>query len=41
MDPNPFTIENGLLTPSFKPRRPDLKNHYKAELDRMYAQEPQ
>jgi long-chain acyl-CoA synthetase len=33
----PFTIENGTLTPTFKVRRKDAYNMYKEELDGLYA----
>ncbi|EFA84511.1 fatty acyl-CoA synthetase [Heterostelium album PN500] len=31
-----FTEENGLLTPSFKPRRPQLKDRYQATIGTLY-----
>ena len=34
---NPFTVENGTLTPTLKIRRKDAYNLYKAELDALYA----
>jgi len=36
----PFTVENGLLTPTFKVRRRDAYQKYKDELDSLYAQGP-
>ncbi|KAJ1655962.1 medium-chain fatty acid-CoA ligase faa2 [Dispira simplex] len=33
----PFTIENGLLTPSMKPKRHFLRKHYQTVLDDLYA----
>ncbi|KII88699.1 hypothetical protein PLICRDRAFT_41910 [Plicaturopsis crispa FD-325 SS-3] len=33
----PFSIENGTLTPTFKVRRKDAYARYKAELDALYA----
>lgn len=33
----PFTIENELLTPTLKLKRPQTAKKYRAELDRMYA----
>jgi len=33
----PFSVENGTLTPTFKIRRKDAYNLYKAELDALYA----
>ncbi|KAJ3357616.1 Long-chain-fatty-acid--CoA ligase 6 [Allomyces javanicus] len=32
-----FTIDNNLLTPTFKLRRNDAKNKYQAQIDAMYA----
>jgi long-chain acyl-CoA synthetase len=37
LDHRPFSVENGLLTPTFKNKRADLKKHYQAEIDAMYA----
>lgn len=31
-----FTVENDLLTPTLKSKRPQLKTHFKAQLDAMY-----
>ena len=31
-----WTPENGLLTPSMKPKRHEIKNRYKEALDKMY-----
>lgn len=36
----PFSIENGLLTPTFKMKRPEAKKALQQELDALYAQEP-
>ncbi|KAI1717755.1 AMP-binding enzyme domain-containing protein [Ditylenchus destructor] len=33
---DPFTIENDLLTPTLKSKRPKLKTRYQAEIDDMY-----
>ncbi|XP_042054895.1 long chain acyl-CoA synthetase 6, peroxisomal-like isoform X1 [Salvia splendens] len=33
----PFTLENGLLTPTFKIKRPQAKAHFAKEIDEMYA----
>jgi len=32
-----FTVENDLLTPTFKPRRPQLGKKYSKAIDRLYA----
>ncbi|KAN0034170.1 hypothetical protein ACTFIV_000656 [Dictyostelium citrinum] len=34
----PFTEENNLLTPSFKPKRPQLKERYQTVIDTLYAE---
>nr|AOE43315.1 fcsA [Cavenderia deminutiva] len=33
-----FTEENGLTTPTFKPKRPQLKEHYEATIARLYKE---
>ncbi|KAJ3259675.1 hypothetical protein HK103_001936 [Boothiomyces macroporosus] len=35
---NPFTVENGLLTPTFKLKRHEAKIKYQSEIDNMYKQ---
>jgi long-chain acyl-CoA synthetase len=35
--PEPFTVENGFLTPSLKMRRPTILAAYRDELDKLYA----
>lgn len=37
LDIEPFSVENGLLTPSFKKKRKDFQLHYQAKIDEMYA----
>lgn len=34
--PDPFTVENGLLTPSFKLRRPQIAAAYRETIERLY-----
>ncbi|KAI1713965.1 AMP-binding enzyme domain-containing protein [Ditylenchus destructor] len=36
LSPDPFTIENDLLTPTLKSKRPKLKARYQTEIDDMY-----
>ncbi|XP_057541271.1 long chain acyl-CoA synthetase 7, peroxisomal [Amaranthus tricolor] len=35
--PEPFTLENGLLTPTFKIKRPQAKIYFEKEIGEMYA----
>jgi long-subunit acyl-CoA synthetase (AMP-forming) len=34
--PEPFTIENGMLTPTLKPRRPIIIERFEAKLESLY-----
>ncbi|KAG6430354.1 hypothetical protein SASPL_108419 [Salvia splendens] len=34
----PFTLENGLLTPTFKVKRPQAKEYFAHAIARMYAE---
>jgi long-chain acyl-CoA synthetase len=34
VDSEPFSVENGLTTPTFKHKRSQLLQHYKSEIDR-------
>lgn len=36
LHPDPFSVQNGLLTPTFKLRRPQVKNYFKPQLEDMY-----
>lgn len=40
LHPEPFTVENNLLTPTFKLKRPQAKTRFQAEIDTMYAALP-
>ncbi|KAI8474564.1 MAG: hypothetical protein J3K34DRAFT_407403 [Monoraphidium minutum] len=37
LDAAPFSVDNDLLTPTYKFKRPALKKHYEAEIAKMYA----
>lgn len=36
LHPDPFSVQNGLLTPTLKSRRPEIRNYFKPQLDDMY-----
>ncbi|KAJ6883501.1 hypothetical protein NC652_030666 [Populus alba x Populus x berolinensis] len=36
--PEPFTMENGLLTPTFKVKRPQAKEYFAKAISNMYAE---
>ena len=36
LEPKPFGIEEGLMTPTFKLKRPQLLKHYQSIVDRLY-----
>lgn len=40
LEPNIFSVENDLVTPTFKLKRPQLKNYYLKQIDEMYAHPP-
>ncbi|TGZ75197.1 hypothetical protein CRM22_000512 [Opisthorchis felineus] len=37
LSPEPFSIENGLLTPTMKIARPQIRNHFAAQIQALYA----
>lgn len=37
LDPEQFTADNGLTTPTFKLKRPQLRAHYQKQIDDLYA----
>ena len=38
LEPELWSVENGMLTPTFKTKRNDLKKRYQAEIDAMYSE---
>jgi long-chain acyl-CoA synthetase len=38
LSPVPFSVDNDLMTPTFKLRRPQLLKYYQKEIDAMYLQ---
>ena len=38
LEPEIWSVDNGMLTPTFKTKRVDLKKRYQAEIDAMYAE---
>lgn len=38
LEPEPFSIEKNLLTPTYKKKRPQLKDHYKDIIDKLYKE---
>jgi long-chain acyl-CoA synthetase len=36
LDPNQFSVENEMMTPTFKLKRPQLQKYYQAQVDAMY-----
>ena len=36
LHPDPFSVQNGLLTPTLKTKRPQLKAYFKPQLEDLY-----
>ena len=37
LHPDAFSVQNGLLTPTLKSKRPQLKAYFKPQLEDMYS----
>lgn len=40
LTPNPFSVEAGTMTPTFKPKRPQLRAAFSGAIADMYARAP-
>jgi long-chain acyl-CoA synthetase len=40
LHPDPMTVENGLLTPTFKLKRPQAKVQFQLQIDALYSSLP-
>lgn len=38
LHPDPFSVQNGLLTPTMKAKRPEIRNYFKPQIEDMYKQ---
>lgn len=41
LHPEPFSVENGMMTPTFKLKRPQAQTFFQAAIDEMYSKLPQ
>eukprot|EP01062_Namystynia_karyoxenos_P062552 TRINITY_DN55454_c0_g1_i1.p2 TRINITY_DN55454_c0_g1~~TRINITY_DN55454_c0_g1_i1.p2 ORF type:complete len:682 (+),score=243.58 TRINITY_DN55454_c0_g1_i1:107-2152(+) len=37
IEPEPFSVDNGMLTPTFKLKRNSVRDHYRQAIDQLYA----
>ncbi|CAK6441353.1 unnamed protein product [Pipistrellus nathusii] len=37
LHPEPFSVENGLLTPTMKAKRPELRSYFKSQIEELYS----
>lgn len=37
LHPELFSIDNGLLTPTMKAKRPELRNYFRSQIDELYS----
>ncbi|XP_013200983.1 long-chain-fatty-acid--CoA ligase 5 isoform X1 [Amyelois transitella] len=38
LHPDPFSVQNGLLTPTLKAKRPEIRSYFKPQIEDMYKQ---
>lgn len=38
LHPDPFSVQNGLLTPTMKSKRPQLRAYFKPQIEDLYQQ---
>lgn len=38
LHPDPFSVQNGLLTPTMKAKRPEIRSYFKPQIEDMYKQ---
>lgn len=37
LHPELFSIDSGLLTPTMKAKRPELRNYFRSQIDELYS----